>query len=693
MSSTPKHAARRPSTLLGLTLLILLGLMAAACASTGGEGGSVTPSVLTITTTSVPDALTSQAYNQTLQTTGGSGAKAWTISTGALPAGLMLDAAAGTIAGTATATGNFDFTVQVQDSSSPQQTDTQALTIRVADPLTITTAVLPNGSDGVAYNQNVTSTGGLGPLTWSISAGTRPPGIDLGASTTNTVVLSGTNTTGGTFNFTVRVQDSLAPNPQVVTQPYTVRILKVTTTSLPNAIQSSAYNTSVQATGASASGVIWSEPTTRFDDITGIGALGTPCEGLTLTFDSGAISGTPTTTGACTFTIQARDRGDARTDDQALAITVVQQLQITTAMLSNATTGAAYNQALAASGGVPSYTWTEPSALLDTPGSPCEGLQLDPAGAITGTPINVGDCGPITLQVQDAGTPQQMAQKDFTLTVDPGPLTITTVSLPGGAVNRSYLGEIDASGGTPPFLWSESTASFNDINGQGTAATPCQGLTLDFNTGDISGVPVNQGTCGPFTINVRDSALVPDTDSKQFSIVVGPEPAAGRNDTVQAATDFSAGSGNQTNGNITILGSISPYDVPAATHPNAADNDFYKFSRAAGNDVIVEIFAQRLATPSPLDSVIEIVDLNGNRILSACKDEGTVNGTTGQPDPTPNAFDDNCVNDDITLGITLDSKLTFRVPAGNTTFAVRVLSFAGNARPDLLYELHVTNAD
>ncbi len=68
----------------------------------------------------------------------------------------------------------------------------------------ITTTSLPGGTNGVAYNQALAATGGNGALVWSISAGSLPAGLSLSPGG----VISGTPTTGGTANFTVKVADS-----------------------------------------------------------------------------------------------------------------------------------------------------------------------------------------------------------------------------------------------------------------------------------------------------------------------------------------------------------------------------------------------------------------------------------------------------------------------------------------------------
>jgi hypothetical protein len=136
--------------------------------------------------------------------------------------------------------------------------------------------------------------------------------------------------------------------------------------------------------------------------------------------------------------------------------------------------------------------------------------------------------------------------------------------------------------------------------------------------------------------------------------------------------------------------SISPFadPVPGPANP---DNDFYRFTANSGNTVTIEIFARRLSPSSPLDSVIEILDSGGSR-PTTCRNPGTDDGLTGATDPTPNAFDDVCVNDDIVLGLTLDSQLEFQVPAPGTYF-VRVLDFRGDARPDLIYDLAISGAN
>src|SRR6476619_8261471 len=103
---------------------------------------------LAITTTSLPDGNIGAVYGQPVQTVGGFGPLTFSIvpGTGTLPPGFSLNTTTGAISGTATATGNFPFTVRVADTRG--QLDTQAFTIIInpSSPPSITTPSLPGGT-------------------------------------------------------------------------------------------------------------------------------------------------------------------------------------------------------------------------------------------------------------------------------------------------------------------------------------------------------------------------------------------------------------------------------------------------------------------------------------------------------------------------------------------------------------------
>lgn len=494
MKSLRGQRGWRATLVARIALAVELLALLSGCGGGGGElppGPPPGPAVLTILTTSLPDGITNVAYNQTLAASGGTGTRTWSLASGSgpLPTGLTLSSA-GVISGNPTTPGTYNFTVQVVDSGVPQQTATRALSIRIGDPLLITTtSPLPTGTAGVAYNQTIAASGGIGNRAWNVSLGSVPPGLALNSTATN-ATLTGTPTTSGTFSFTV--------------------------------------------------------------------------------------------------------------------------------------------------------------------------------------------------QVVDSSLPQQVATRAFLLTINPGPPVITTTTLQTGAVGAAYNATIQAAGGTLPFAWSEPTGSF-DAGGVGTAATPCEGLTLNVGaTGTsttISGTPVNLGTCGPFTIQVNDSAAQSDTQS--LSILINAAPT-GRNDCLPPAIGGTCNGPTPlvTGGGLTITASISPYADPPAGPANP-DTDYYEIMAPGGTTVTIETFAQRTPINGGMDSVIEIVNASGTR-FPTCRTPANPAGP----------FNESCLNDDIIFGVLLDSRLEFQVPVGPVlTFYVHVLDWRGDARPDLRYQMTITGAN
>ncbi len=73
---------------------------------------------LSITTSSLPSGTVLTAYSQTLAATGGVLPYTWSVSTGSLPDGLTINSSTGTVSGTPTKAGTFNFTAQVMDATS-----------------------------------------------------------------------------------------------------------------------------------------------------------------------------------------------------------------------------------------------------------------------------------------------------------------------------------------------------------------------------------------------------------------------------------------------------------------------------------------------------------------------------------------------------------------------------------------------
>ena len=107
---------------------------------TGGSNArsytlTVADPTITMSPLSLPDAAIGAAYAQTISATGGTSPYGFALTAGALPAGLSLESD-GTLSGTPTAAGSFNFTVTGTDNSpnTGPYTASRAYTVNVAPP-------------------------------------------------------------------------------------------------------------------------------------------------------------------------------------------------------------------------------------------------------------------------------------------------------------------------------------------------------------------------------------------------------------------------------------------------------------------------------------------------------------------------------------------------------------------------------
>lgn len=175
-----------------------------------------------ITTTGLKGSISGVPYSDTVVVTGGFSPYHFDISGGALPTGLAIDPDTGVISGTTTLTSgqSATFTVRVTDSGAIPAEATKAFTITGMDALAITTSVLPGATQKLAYTTSITGSGGVGAYNWTVSAGTLPTGVTLGATTG---ILSGTPALCGSFPITVKLTDS-APAPTITQKAFTLAV-------------------------------------------------------------------------------------------------------------------------------------------------------------------------------------------------------------------------------------------------------------------------------------------------------------------------------------------------------------------------------------------------------------------------------------------------------------------------------------
>ena len=178
----------------------------------------------------LPDITVGQPYSYTLTETGGVPPFTWSITAGALPAGLTLNSSTGVISGTPSgaaaglaphsaamatpqATSSASFTAQVIDSGNPQLKAIQALSVKIIVPaITVsiapTSATLPTGAPPFLFTATVGNDVSTQGVTWSITQG----GAACVPACGTLAVVAGSNTQ---INY---VAPALAvPNPPTVT--------------------------------------------------------------------------------------------------------------------------------------------------------------------------------------------------------------------------------------------------------------------------------------------------------------------------------------------------------------------------------------------------------------------------------------------------------------------------------------------
>lgn len=246
---------------------------------------------ITLSPTTLSNAVAGSAYTATFTASGGSGPYAFSQAGGTLPTGLSLDPS-GELSGTPTQSGAFSLTVEAEDGNG--QTGMRIYDLTVTTPtLDVTPASLSPGVAGTAYSQALTASGGIEPYTFTVTGGALPAGIVV----TSAGMISGTPTVAGNFSFSVTVTDSTAGTAASLTVNYVLDIsppaIALNPPTLPNGTVGTAYSQTITASGGT-------EPYTFSISA---GALPT---GVSLS-SGGALSGTPSVPDNFNFTVTATD--------------------------------------------------------------------------------------------------------------------------------------------------------------------------------------------------------------------------------------------------------------------------------------------------------------------------------------------------------------------------------------------------
>lgn len=462
---------------------------------------------------SAPDGRVGTAFTAPApEVAGGTGTKTFTAAN--LPGGLNIDGSTGVVSGTPTTAGTFTYTLTVRDANSVTASDTVTITVE-PPPVTITVPAFPTATATVAYNAPAANAnGGRGALTYSASD--LPTGLTIDLSTG---AVSGTPDGGtvGTHDVTITATDA---------DGRTASVTQTLTVIAPLAVPLFDYKDGIRGTHYSDGDP---NPTGGNGDYSFSVSAGALPNGLTLDDETGEITGTPSAAGTFTVDVTVADSNNVTSTFTDTIVIAHPELELSVTLSDGTATVGYGGGTLVATGGDEHYTYA-------APGLP-NGLSLDTStGAVTGTPTEAGTFVVNATVTDGAGS---STTTPVTITIEPQTLDIDLPALANAAVGTAYSQATAGSvtGGAAPVQYSA------------TGLPP--GLSIDSNTGVISGTPTAHGNYS-VTVIVMDAN---GTTSRDTATIAVAPPALSLTDTAPDATVDVAYSASIA----TAAGGVGPY--------------------------------------------------------------------------------------------------------------------------------------
>ena len=400
----------------------------------------------------------------------GSPSPTFAVSSGAVPAGLTLDSTTGALSGTPTVAGPYTFTVTATNGvGSPAVSG--SITIDVEGGPAFTAEAPPaTAATGISYAYSFLASGYPAP-TFGVQSGTLPPGLALSPASG---LLFGLPTTVGVYTFSISatnvVTTAVTPNLSITVSAPSAPVF--TADVPPSASFDVAYSYAFGARGS---------PTPTFFVASGV--LPT---GLSLSPDTGILSGTATVVGTYTFAIGATNGVGTSISTPIFSFVVGYPSPPTFTADTPSTpadVGSSYSYTFTA-------TATPVASFFVDGGSLPPGLTLDSTtGVLSGVPTSAGSYS-FSIEAYNANGVVLSPTVTITTQLLVAPALTRDTPPARGIVGTRYSGYLFAATGSP-------VPTFSIAGG-----TLPPGLVLNAETGLLSGTPT---TAGSFTFQVGAS--------------------------------------------------------------------------------------------------------------------------------------------------------------------------------------------
>ncbi|MBY0507460.1 MAG: putative Ig domain-containing protein [Bryobacteraceae bacterium] len=420
---------------------------------------------LTISTISLAGASSNLPYSQTLTAIGGAPPYTFDILAGNVPPGLSL-ATNGTLSGTPTTSGTYNFFVRVTDASGLTAQASYSVVV-AGTGLRVIISSLPTGILNQIYSGALLAQGGTAPYQFNLLSGSLPAGLTLSSSGS----ITGSPTATGVFPVIIRLTDSVGQATQSdVLINVNSGTLTITNTLFPDGFVNTPYVVNLASSGGTS--------------IVAYTLLsGTVPPGLSLS-SAGGLSGTPTLAGTYAFVVRVIDN-TGTTAQLPISIRIQSSaLLITQLGLANGQVGQAYSSTVSAENAIAPFSFSLSGGTLPP------GLGLSSNGNVSGTPTAGGLFQSIFRVTDSRGATANLTLPIFIAA--PG-LSISTLTVPAARQNQAYATVLQASGGAPPYSFQLAGGVLPD------------GVTLS-PSGLLSGSTNQSPGTSLFTVRVSDSA-------------------------------------------------------------------------------------------------------------------------------------------------------------------------------------------